>query len=196
MTLIASARNAFCALSLASAAMLAVPGTATARGASYVMIMPGSGGQVSTMNGGSDDYARARSLRAGDAGLLYFRDRRGAFVVRDAALMARAAAIVAPQQALGAQQGALGAEQGKLGARQGALGAEQARAAAERSGDWAARQADLGRQQAALGREQAALGTRQAALGRQQADLARKVEGQFKALIDDAIRRGLAERVR
>ena len=182
------ARSGLFAVALASAAVVAMPASAAAKGASYVVMLPG--GHSSAMNGNSEDWARAKSLQAGDSGLLYFRDGRGAYVVRDAAFMRRAAAIIAPQQELGERQGALGSEQGKLGARQGALGAEQARAGS------AERQAELGRQQAALGREQAALGARQAELGRQQAALAKRAEGQFKALIDDAIRQGRAERIR
>ena len=114
----------------------------------------------------SDDFRRAEAFRAGNAPLLYVRDHGVAYVIRDAATLRRAEAIMAPQQELGRRQGALGRQQGALGRRQGELG-----------------------------REQGELGRQQAALGRQQARLAKLAQPQFRALVADAIRRGVAQRV-
>jgi hypothetical protein len=56
-------------------------------------------------------------------------------------------------------------------------------------------QCELGRQQAALGEQQAALGRQQAALGREQARAAELAQPQFRALVNEALKRGLAQRV-
>jgi hypothetical protein len=47
----------------------------------------------------------------------------------------------------------------------------------------------------ALGEQQAALGHRQAELGRQQAHAAELAQPQFRALVGEAIRRGVAQRL-
>ena len=156
----------------------------------------------SMMSGSTGDYNRARSLRAGNAPLLYVRQDGAAYVIRDAATLRRAEAIMAPQQELGRRQGELGRQQGALGAQQGRLGAEQGRLGAQmamstpaRMRELGAQQGELGRRQGALGAQQAALGQRQAALGREQKRLAEIAQPQFRALLQDAIRRGLAQRV-
>lgn len=173
--------------------------TAPADRMSYVLV---TGNGDSSMNGSTDDLRHARSLRAGNSDMLYLRQGGSAYVIRDAALIGRARAIVKPQQELGERQGALGRQQGELGRRQGELGREQGRlgalmadATARRMGELGRQQGELGRRQAALGKQQAALGSRQAELGREQARLAELTKPQFRALVADAIRRGLAERV-
>ena len=167
---------------------------------SYVL-MTGKDGS-SMMSGSTDDFRRARSLRAGDAPLLYVRQDGAAYVIRDPAILRRAEAIMKPQQELGRRQGELGRQQGELGRRQGALGREQGRlgrmmadARVRELGELGRQQGELGRQQAALGAQQAALGRRQAALGREQARLAELAKPQFRALVAEAIRRGVAQRV-
>ena len=197
-------RAALCALSLASAPMLVAhaPAHATSTdGLSYVFYADGSGNSMGS--GSSDDWRRAQALRAGNAPFLYVRDGGSAYVIRDAATLARAKAIMAPQQELGRRQGELGKQQGELGRRQGALGGEQGRLGARMAdarvremGELGRQQAALGRQQAALGEQQAALGSRQAELGRQQAAAAKAAQPQLRALVADAIRRGVAQRVR
>jgi hypothetical protein len=160
-------------------------------------------GNSSMMSGSSEDIRRARALRAGNAPMLYVREGGVAYVIRDPAILARARAIMAPQQELGRRQGALGNQQGELGRRQGRLGAEQGRLGAmmadarmREMGELGRRQAALGQQQAALGQQQAALGARQAELGRQQARLAELAQPQFRALVAQAIRRGVAQRIK
>ena len=166
---------------------------------SYVLL-DGSGSDA--MNGSSYDFDRARALRGGSAGLLYVRDGGVAYVIRDPALLRRAETIIQPQRELGARQGVLGRQQGELGRQQGALGREQARigrlmadARVRELGDLGRQQGELGRRQAALGEQQAALGRQQGALGREQARLAEAAKPQFRALINEALRRGLAQRV-
>ena len=156
----------------------------------------------SMMSGSTDDYNRARSLRSGNAPLLYVRQDGAAYVIRDAATLGRATAIMKPQQELGRRQGELGRQQGALGRQQGALGAEQGRLGAmmamstpRQMHELGRQQGELGRRQGALGAQQAALGQRQAALGREQKRLAELAQPQFRALLEDAIRRGLAQRV-
>ena len=166
---------------------------------SYVLI---TGDGNSSMSGSTDDFRRAQSLRAGNAPLLYVRQDGAAYVIRDPAILARAKAIMAPQQELGRRQGELGRQQGDLGRRQGALGREQGRLGRLMADSTPRQMAELGKQQAALGRRQAelgshqsALGARQAELGREQARLAELAKGQFRALVAEALRRGVAQRV-
>lgn len=167
---------------------------------SYVLLEPGS--RSSSMSGSMDDLRRARALRAGNEGLLYFRDGGAAYVVRDAETLRRARAIFAPQQAMGARQAELGSRQAALGKRQAALGAEQARlgarqasASPDQQGVLGRRQGELGRRQDALGRQQDALGSQQSALGREQDRLGREADAKLRALFADALRQGLAQRV-
>jgi bla regulator protein BlaR1 len=157
--------------------------------ASYVLLAQGSDSTM--MSGSTDDLARARARRHGREGLLYVRRGAAAYVIRDAATLHRAALIFEPQQALGARQAELGSRQAALGSRQAALGAEQARSALRQP----SRAEELGRQQDVLGRQQDALGRQQDALGRDQDRLARQADAAFRALLDDAFRRGEAQRV-
>ena len=166
---------------------------------SYVL-MTGDGS--STMSGDSDDFRRAEALRSGNAPMLYIRQDSAGFVIRDPAILRRAEAIVATQRELGRRQGVLGDQQGELGSRQGKLGAEQGRLGAimadarvREMGDIGERMAALGRQQSQLGEQQAALGRQQAKLGEQQAREAELAKPKFRALVADAIRRGLAQRI-
>lgn len=167
---------------------------------SYVLMREGS--RTTSMSGSTEDLRRARALRAGGEGLLYVRFDGAAYAIRDAATLRQAAAIFEPQERLGAQQAQLGSRQAALGSRQAALGAEQARigrmqaeASPRRAAELGREQAELGRQQGELGRQQNALGSEQAALGREQSRLAREARPQFRALVAEAIQRGVAQRV-
>ena len=166
---------------------------------SYVLL---TGDGSNMMSSSSDDIRRARALQAGGAPLLFVRQNGVAYVIRNPAILGRANAIMAPQRELGRRQGALGEQQGELGRKQGALGAEQGRLGAlmmnstpRQMGELGRQQGELGRRQAALGEQQAILGRQQAALGRHQARLAEAAKPKLRALVADAIRRGLAQRV-
>ena len=167
---------------------------------SYVLFVGNDGS--STMSGSTDDFRRAKALRNGNAPLLYVRQDGTAYVIRDPAILAQAEAIMAPQQELGRRQGALGRQQGELGRQQGALGREQGRlgrlmadARMSEIGDLGRQQGELGRQQGELGRQQGELGRRQGELGREQARVAELAQPQFRALVAEAIRRRVAQRV-
>jgi hypothetical protein len=80
------------------------------------------------------------------------------------------------------QIGKLQAEIGELQAKVGQL---QAHAGDE--------QGKLGAEMGALGEQQGKLGQQQGELGRQQAELAQKASRAMKELLDDAIKRGIAE---
>jgi beta-lactamase regulating signal transducer with metallopeptidase domain len=54
-------------------------------------------------------------------------------------------------------------------------------------------QGELGRQQGELGRKQGQLGRQQGELGRQQAALAREANRQMKSLLDEAVKKGVAQ---
>ena len=167
---------------------------------SYVLLS--DHGDNSMVSGSTDDLRLARSYRAGEAPLLYVRQDGVAYVIRDAGFLSRAEAIVAPQRELGDRQGELGHQQGELGRQQGKLGQEQARlgrmmadATPRQMGELGRQQGDLGRKQSALGEQQGELGRRQGELGREQARLAKAATPQFRALVTEAIQRGVAQRV-
>lgn len=166
----------------------------------YVLLPESS--RSSMMSGSTRDLTRAKAVRAGSQGLLYFRDGGAAYVIRDAATMRRAQAIFEPQVRMGARQAELGSRQAALGGRQAALGAQQAQVGAQQANAAPRRAHELGRQQAALGEQQKtlgvqqdALGKQQAVLGREQARLAREANAQFRQLLAEARRRGLAQRI-
>ena len=187
------------AIAPAQAAYAKTANSASADRLSYVLL---TGDGTNMMSGSTDDIRRARALQAGKAPLLFVRQDGVAYVIRDPAILRRAEAIMLPQREIGRRQGALGAQQGELGRRQGKLGAEQGRLArlmldspARQMGEFGRQQGELGRQQGELGRQQGILGQQQAALGRHQARLAQAAKPKLRALIADAIRRGVAQRV-
>lgn len=201
--------NAFSCLAVLAAfaclAVLVAPPAAAAAGAqsadraSYVLFAQGSGS--STMSGTTEDMARARALRVGREGLLYVRQGGVAYVIRDAETLRRAELIFEPQRRLGARQAELGSRQAALGRRQAALGQEQARIGYHqaslspgRAEELGRRQDALGRQQDDLGRQQDALGGQQNVLGREQDRLGREADANFRALLADALRSGVAQR--
>jgi hypothetical protein len=166
------------------------------------VLLSGKDRGTGTVNGNGSDWSRAKAQRRGNEPLLYVREGSAAYVIRDPATLARAEEIMKPQQELGARQGALGSRQGELGRQQGALGEQQARlgqqladARLRDAGALGAQMGELGRRQSELGARQAELGRQQAELGRQQARLAQLARPKFQALVADAIRRGLAQRV-
>lgn len=172
----------------------------TADRSAYVLLAQGS--SSSTMSGSMEDLDRARALRVGREALLYVREGDAAYIIRDASTLRRAEAIFEPQQALGARQAELGSRQAELGSRQAALGAQQARigvrqagASPSQQGALGRRQEALGRRQEELGRQQDALGRQQDALGRQQDRLAREADAKFRALLAEALERGVARRI-
>ena len=167
---------------------------------SYVLLHQGN--DSSTMSGTMDDIRAAKRLRSGKEELLYFRQAGTAYVIRDAATLRAARDLFKPQEELGERQGELGSRQAALGERQAKLGEKQARLGALQAASTPAQQAELGRQQGELGRQQGELGRQQGILGqqqgelgRQQGELARIANQRLRVLIDDALRRGLAQRV-
>lgn len=187
---------------LALTLALSIPAAASAQQAdhaSYVYFAAAS--QSSTMSGTTEDWNRAKSLRAGREGLLYFRLGGTAYVVRDTATLRQAEAILAPQRALGERQAELGSRQAALGRRQAALGQEQARLGSQArhvtDGDnFSARQEVLNRQQDVLSGQQDVLSKQQDALSDEQERVGRKVDAGLRALFGDAVRRGLAQRAK
>ena len=177
-------------------------------------------GDSATMSGSTDDIRHAKAARQGHEDILWFRRDGQAYVIRDAATLSTLREAFRPQIALGEKQAELGAEQGKLGAKQGLLGAKQGELGAKQ-GALGARQAgfgrddekkraelerqmeelgrkqeELGRQQEELGMQQEKLGEQQEELGRQQEEASRIAEGKLRKITDEAIARGLAEKVR
>jgi len=208
-------RTGLAVLAALSSLAMGCPPAAAADYTSYVLFSPGTNSV--SMSGSTDDISRARALRSGDEALLYVRRGGDAYVIRDPATLRAAAAIFKPQQELGARQAELGSRQAELGSRQAALGSQQARLGAQqarlgalqadarpseqvefgRQQDELGRQQDaLGRQQDELGKQQSALGEQQDKLGREQDRLSRIARDKFDALVADALRRGVAQRVK
>jgi len=116
------------------------------------------------------------------------------------------------QSEIGARQSALGAQQGALGARLGGISmrlAMRSRRGSDtydlererdeiqrRMEDLSARQQDLSEQQRPYAERQAELGKRQAALGELQRHAGEQARVELRRLAEDAVDRGVAERVR
>jgi bla regulator protein blaR1 len=194
-------RIALTGLAALSALAMSLPSaTKAADHTTYVLFAPGS--DSITMSGSTDDIGRARSLRVGSEALLYVRQDGAAYVIRDRETLRAARALFQPQEAVGAQQAELGSRQAALGARQAELGAQRARlgsrqadATPRRAAELAQQQGELGRRQGELGQQQSVLGEQQSALGREQSRLARIAGEKLEALVADALRRGVAQRV-
>jgi hypothetical protein len=185
---------------LSALAMSAAPAAAADSRINYVLFSPGS--ESLSMSGSTDDIDRARALRRGNEALLYVREGGATYVIRDPATLAQARALFRPQEELGARQGELGRRQGELGEQQGKLGAEQGRLGALQANSppreaaaLAIQQGELGRRQGELGEQQGELGRQQGELGREQARLAAIAQEKLRALVADALRRGIAQRV-
>lgn len=198
MTQMNKVRMLLAGLALLGSAPAAAEGDG--RRSAYVFFSSGGSGSA-IMSGNTDDYREAQALRSGQEPLLFVRQDGAAYIIRDAATLRRGEQIFAPQRALGARQGALGARQGELGRRQAALGAEQARLGGRMADDphraraLGRQRAALGRQQAALGAQQSELGEQQSALGREQTRVAIQARAELRLLVNEAIRRGVAQRV-
>jgi len=185
---------------LSASAMFVAPAAAADERINYVLFSPGT--ESVSMSGSTDDIRRARTLRRGQEALLYVREDGSAYVIRDPATLAQARDLFRPEEELGARQGELGRRQGELGRQQGELGAEQGRLGAlqanatpREAAQLAIQQGELGRRQGELGARQGDLGRQQGELGREQARLAHIAQEKLQALVADAIRRGLAQRV-
>jgi bla regulator protein BlaR1 len=182
-------------------------------------------GDMNVVNGDGDtDYRELR--RTYGRQFFWFRHDGRAYVVRDAATIQRLVELYRPQSELGREQGelgrkqgALGRKQGELGRKQGELGREQGRLGVEearmsrfddddpstisrrrelerRERELSRQQEDLGRDQGALGREQSKLGEEQSRLGERQSELSREIERKLTPMLDEMIRKGVAERAR
>jgi hypothetical protein len=191
-----------CAFAVMPVPTPALAATSAEKGDSirYVFIAEGEGSSM--MSASVEDIKRATSLRAGKEALLYVRHRGAAYVIRDTDTLRRTREIFRPQEILGAQQGELGRRQGELGRRQGELGKEQGRlgmlqadARPREAAELGRQQGELGRRQGELGKQQGELGRQQGLLGKEQARLAKEADAQIKALLADAIRRGVARRI-
>ncbi len=115
---------------------------------------------------------------------------------------------------LGRKQGELGRRQGELGREQGRLGMQQARLAIRfdddddpgikarrreienRQRELSRKQEGLGREQGELSREQAKSGAGQSRLGDRQTALSRDIENKLRPMLEQMIRKGIAEKVR
>ncbi|WP_454831278.1 M56 family metallopeptidase [Pseudoxanthomonas wuyuanensis] len=176
----------------------------------------------SVMNGSIDDLGQARRLQRNGEDLLWFRDGKARYVVRDPALLARFRStfdemknLGDAQGALGDRQGQLGEQQGRLGMRQGEIGAQLGMLSAEQAerslaiaagreprtanasyreqaAALSAQQHGLAEQMQLLAERQQRLGREQAALGAKQAAAHQRAEREAKKLMDEAIAKRMA----
>ncbi len=95
-------------------------------GESYAIV---TGGQLTIMNGSSNDADRIRSFQSKIHGdYIWFRRSGKSYIISDSGLVGRAKDLFRPQEELGRQQASLGEQQAKLGELQANLGREQAEA--------------------------------------------------------------------
>jgi len=162
----------------------------------------------------TDELREAREAQQGDTPMLWLRRGDARYIVRDAATVARFRAAFDDVVELGEQQGALGSRQGTIGAEQGAVGtrqgeiggriAELALQAARGDDDTSRRSAlealqaesrKLGAQMGTLASQQAALAGEQGELAKQQANAQARASRQAKAIVDEVIASGHAQRL-
>lgn len=149
-------------------------------------------GDHTTANAESEDFKAMARLRGDDKSpLLWVRQDKRAYVIRDAATIERAHALWKPMQVLGEQQAALGEQQAALGKKQAALGQQMAGLGSKMAdigrqhADMAVRHVSLAmddtaaanRERAELDRKAASLDQQQQALDRQQAGLDEQQSG-------------------
>ena len=164
--------------------------------------------------GSTGDFAEAAVSPRGTGSALWLRRGDARYMIRDADTIARFRNAFSDMVHLGEQQGALGerqghvgAEQGGLGARQGEIGGRVAELALQtaRDGDDASRSAalaalqaesrTLGAEMGKLASQQAVLARQQGALARQQVDAQARANRQARALVDEVIASGRAQRL-
>lgn len=128
--------------------------------------------------------------------------QQGQLGAKQAEFAAQMAALAADHARLQAQRMAAGHDASEDFEAQEAAIEEKMHRLEPRIEELGRQQEELGRQQEELGHQQEALGSKQEALGaqqedfgRQQEEAARRAQGQLRELFDDAIARGLAERV-
>jgi bla regulator protein BlaR1 len=210
-------------LGMVLAAALMAPSLAQAAGSVDSWAFVGKEGTSSRSTGRGDtdalrSLAISGKLKGHKGDFLWFRRGDDRYVVTDAALLAPLGPLAAEQSRLGKQQGQLGAEQGKLGAQQGELGMQQAELGgkqaklshqiekrAKHDEPTAALEAQmqaLEREQEALSHKQGKLGERQEPLARQQEKLgaqqeklAADFEARLSAVIEQALAKGLAQKL-
>ncbi|HEV2104525.1 MAG TPA: hypothetical protein VGU27_02260 [Candidatus Eisenbacteria bacterium] len=167
-----------------------------------------------------DTWRSLRALRGSGSGpVLWCRlDGGDAYVIRDRATLDKARALTAPSRDLGREQGELGRRQGRLGVAQGRLGGRlgalaarlarvEARVAEARRdrgddpdvdrelADVKDGMAQLRHDQEPIVREQRELGDQQRELGRRQREASEHARRELRGLVEDAVRKGLAERL-
>ncbi|MET0327895.1 MAG: M56 family metallopeptidase [Luteimonas sp.] len=162
----------------------------------------------------TDELREARAAQQGNAPVLWVRRGDARYVVRDTATLARfrdafedVTELGAQQGALGGRQGTLGAEQGTLGTRQGEIGGRIAQIAVQAAaeGDATSRRQilltlqeesqKLGAQMGTLAQQQAALAGEQSELAKQQVEAQALASRRAKAIVDEVIASGSAQRL-
>lgn len=206
-------------LPLRAAIAAPAPGTTTVltqdgSDAAYVFL---SGGRSVALNASDQQMVQAQELAGQSGGELLWVHRDGKiWVVRDAALLAQVDALVNDQLKHGDQQGDLGTSQQALADRQLELGqknselgeqvlalrAKMKSASGQEKADLQQKlkeldeqQSELGRQQGEIGRQQGEIGRQQGEIGRQQGAEAKRARAGIEKIVDEAIRKGLAQEV-
>lgn len=207
-------------LPLSAAIAAPAPGTTTVStrdmdGESYVFFS--AAGESVALGASDQQLAEAQEIAGPSGGELLWARRGGkTWVVRDAALLSQVHALVDSQFGLGGRQGQLGGSQQELAEKQLELGnknlelgeqvlALKARMKSAKGQEKAdlqkelkaldEQQGELGRQQAELGKRQTELGKQQAEIGKQQSAESKRAQAGIEEIVEEAIRKGLAQEV-
>jgi len=166
----------------------------------YILFAEGS--RSIDVSGSVAELAGARAQRRGLEAMLYVRQGRASYVIRDAETLRQAQRIMKAEDELSARQTELGSKQTELGKLQTELAQEQSRLAALQShaarpeAERLIREQDvLGREIGSLAKAEDSLGRGESILGRGQAELAQEARVNFQRLFADALSRGLAQRI-
>lgn len=148
----AASRQAGAPAKLAAVERAAPAGKRRAQELEFVLLH-GDGHVI--MSGNTDAIERVRRHRRGDEPLLWFREGRQEYIVRDAAVLREVEALWEPANRIGDEQGRIGDQQGDIGDEQGRIGEQQ--------GEIGERMGRIGERQGEIGLRLGVLATREAA---------------------------------
>jgi len=168
-----------------------IPTHAADRGEPYALVRDGERG--TSMTGDSADWSTIKTLRKRISGdFLWFRDGGKPYIVQDAGVLARARKAWEPVDKLGKEMDVRGREMDKHGKVMDALGKDMERAAAGTKPDEAKMHA-LERRMNDAGKPMDALGKQMDALGKRMDAESRTADKTVRALIREAVDKGLAQ---
>lgn len=177
----------------------------------YALYDSNAHGETLAINGDRADVETAKRLQAADAKpMFWFRRGDQAYLIRDPVYVNRAAAVYAPLSAYqrdagklqgkkgelkGPQEGLLSQQRSVADQRRELLADQQAPAAAQRLASLDAQQRDIASRMAGLNQQLAALEPRLDAMKQREQQVVDQANQQASQLIDEALRKGVAQQV-